>query len=131
MFDEMIYAERALRAGAMGYVNKQQPVQVVLDAMRQVLKGEIFLSSRMTTMLAQRVGNGRKAEDDPTVILSNRELQVYHMIGQGKTTQEIATALELSVKTIETHRERIKMKLGLRNAAELSRSAVVWVLENG
>lgn len=131
MFDEMIYAERALRAGAMGYINKQQPIQVVLEAVRHVLKGEIFLSPRMTTMLAQRVSSGRRPEDDPTVILSNRELQVYHMIGQGKTTQEIAAALHLSVKTIETHRERIKMKLGLRNAAELSRSAVVWALEHG
>jgi len=131
MFDEMVYAERALRAGTMGYVNKQEPTANVVEAIRHVLGGEVYLSPKLAKYLVHRVGGAQSLEEDPVRGLSNREMEVFQMIGHGMTTQEIARRLGLSGKTIETHRERIKVKLKIRNAAELSRKAVVWVLENG
>lgn len=131
MFDEGLFAERALRAGAMGYVNKQQPIDKVVEAIRQVLRGDIFLSEAMTERLLHRVVGGKTLEQDPVATLSNREMEVFQLIGQGKTTQQIARRLDLSAKTIETHREKIKIKLTLKNSAELSRRAVQWVLEHG
>jgi DNA-binding NarL/FixJ family response regulator len=131
MFDEKLFAERSLRAGAMGYVNKQESIDQVVDAIRQVLRGEVYLSSQMTSRLLHRIAGGAFLEQDPIQNLSDRELQVFEMIGRGMTTQQIARKLQLSPKTIETHREKIKTKLNLRNAAELGRHAVRWVLENG
>lgn len=130
MFDESVYAERALRAGAMGYVNKQEPIETVVYAVRQVLQGNVYLSPKMASLIVRQLG-GNPANETPVSVLSNRELEVFTMIGRGMTTHEIARRLNLSPKTIETHRERIKMKMNLRNAAELSRRAVLWVLENG
>ena len=124
-------AERALRAGAMGYVNKQESIETVVDAIRQILRGEMYLSPRMTNLLLRRVGQREPFGQDPIRGLSNRELEVFEMIGKGMTTQQIAGKLDLSPKTIESHREKIKAKLCLANAAELNQRAVQWVLENG
>ncbi len=131
MFDEKLFAERSLRAGALGYVNKQESIDAVVDAIRQVLQGEIYLSSRMTSRLLHRIRGDTALEQDPVENLSNRELQVFEMLGRGLTTQQIARRLCLSPKTVDTHREKIKTKLNLSNAAELSHRAVQWVLENG
>jgi DNA-binding NarL/FixJ family response regulator len=130
MFDEKIYAERALRAGAMGYVNKQESIHQLIAAIRQVLGGEMYLSSQMTRTFLRRVSSGDVLDKDPVQTLSNRELEVFEMIGNAMTTQQIARKLNLSPKTIEAHREKIKSKLNLSNAAELNRRAVQWVLES-
>ncbi|QDU93185.1 response regulator [Lignipirellula cremea] len=130
MHDESIYAERALRAGATGYVNKEVATDKVIEAILQVLSGQVYLSSTMTDDLLHRVVTGATGETSPVDMLSDRELEVFEKIGRGMTTREIAEMLKLSVKTIETHREHIKIKMRLRNAAELTRAAVQWVLEN-
>jgi DNA-binding NarL/FixJ family response regulator len=131
MFDEKIFAERAIRAGAKGYINKQEPVERVLDAVRQVLRGEMYLSPAITRHLLQRLAGSGPLDEDPVARLSDREMQVFHMVGHGVTTQQIARKLGLKPKTVETHREKIKTKLHLRNAAELNCRAVQWVLEHG
>ena len=131
MFDEKLFAERALQAGAMGYVNKKEPIENMVNAVRQVLQGNIYLSAQMTTRLLHRVCNNGKSEGDPIQKLSNRELEVFQMLGNGMTTKQIGGKLDLSPKTIEAHRENIKAKLDLKNGAELNRRAVQWVLENG
>ncbi len=131
MHDETLFAERVLRAGAKGYVTKQEPPEVLVRAIRQVLRGELYLSPRMTSRLLNRVVAGAPTQEDPVQGLSNREVEVYEMIGQGLTIQQIATRLHLSPKTIETHREKIKQKLNVRSSAELNRRAVQWVLERG
>jgi DNA-binding NarL/FixJ family response regulator len=112
MHDESLFAERVLRAGATGYISKQESPEKIIDALRQVLRGEIL-------------------EENPIQSLSDRELEVFEMIGQGLSTKQIAKRLHLSHKTVETHREKIKAKLNLSNSAELSRRATQWVLENG
>jgi DNA-binding NarL/FixJ family response regulator len=131
MHDEMLFAERVLRAGAMGYVSKQEPPDTLLRAVRQVLRGDVYLSPRMTSRMLHRVATGNAAQEDPVHGLSNRELEVYEMIGQGLTIQQIAVRLHLSPKTVETHREKVKQKLNLKSSAELNRRAVQWVLERG
>jgi DNA-binding NarL/FixJ family response regulator len=131
MFDESIYAERALRAGAMGYLNKQVPIETVVEAIRLVLGGGVYLTPRMAAYLVRRMGAQPTAGQSPLDSLSDRELEVFRLIGQGLSTQEIAHQMSLSPKTVETHRDRIKMKMDFRNAAELNRSAVLWLLENG
>ena len=128
MHDEMLFAERSLRAGALGYIPKHEATENLLDAIRQVLRGEIYLTPRMSNRLVH-VLVGKSVDVDPIKTLSNRELEVFEMIGQGLTTQQIAGKLKLSAKTIETHREKIKGKLDLKNSAELNRRAVQWVLE--
>jgi DNA-binding NarL/FixJ family response regulator len=127
--DELLFAERSLRAGALGYLPKDESTEKLLEALRRVLRGEIFLSPRMANRMIHHLV-GQPTEEDPIKSLSNRELEVFEMIGQGMTTQNIARKLKLSAKTIETHREKIKTKLNLKNSAELSRRAVQWVLEN-
>jgi DNA-binding NarL/FixJ family response regulator len=131
MHDENLFAERVLRAGARGYVTKQEPPEVLVRAIRQVLRGELYLSPRMTSRLLNRVVVGASTQEDPVQGLSNREVEVYEMIGQGLTVQQIASRLHLSPKTIETHREKIKQKLNVKSSAELNRRAVQWVLERG
>ena len=131
MHDESLFAERALRAGAHGYINKQAPTEKVIAAMRHVLQGKIYLSPQITDLFLHRFANGDPATAGNSVErLSDRELEVFGLIGQGLSTREIAERLHLSVKTIETHREHIKEKLGLKSGAELSRHAVQWALEN-
>jgi DNA-binding NarL/FixJ family response regulator len=115
----------------MGYVNKQEPLEIILRAVRQVLHGEVYLSLRMTKIMLQRLGSGKLMDEDPMASLSNREIEVFRMVGQGITTRQIARQLGVKPKTVEANREKIKSKLGLKNAAELTRSAVQWVLENG
>lgn len=131
MHDESLYAERTLRAGALGYVNKEEPGNVMIDAIRQVLRGEIHLSSNMVDRVLHRVAHGEGQLQRPSIEnLSDRELEVFEFIGRGLTTRQIAGKLHLSVKTVETHREHIKTKLNLKNSTELTRHAVRWILEN-
>lgn len=130
MHDESLFAERTLRAGALGYINKQESPDKIIDAIRRVLCGEIYLSSRMASRLLHRIAVGEPLEKHPIEKLTDRELEVFEMIGQGLSTKQIARKLGLSHKTIETHREKIKTKLNLKNSAELSRHATQWVLEN-
>jgi len=131
MHDEALFAERALRAGALGYVNKQEAPAKVVEALRQVLAGKVYLSGTMTERLLKRAAGGAETGGRlPSETLSDRELTVFDMIGQGLATREIAERLHLSIKTVETYREHIKAKLGLKNSAELGRHAAQWVLEN-
>ncbi|MBI1914685.1 MAG: response regulator transcription factor [Planctomycetes bacterium] len=131
MHDEALFAERSLRAGAHGYINKQEATDKVVHAIRQVLAGKVYLSGAMTERMLQRATDGDTVEAQlPSERLSDRELTVFQMIGEGLGTREIAERLHLSIKTIETYREHIKAKLGLKNSAELGRHAAQWVLEN-
>lgn len=130
MHDEKTFAGRALRAGALGYINKRESIRKVIDAVRQVLQGEIYLSPQMAKHLLHRAAVGEPLDHEPTETLSNRELEVFEMIGQGMNTQQIARKLGLSPRTIETHRKNIKTKLNLQNSAQLSRRAFQWVQEN-
>jgi len=131
MHDESLFAERALRAGAHGYINKQEATDKVVHAIRQVLGGKVYLSGAMTERMLQRATDGDVLDvQSPSERLSDRELTVFQMIGEGVGTREIAERLRLSIKTIETYREHIKAKLGLKNSTELGRHAAQWVLEN-
>lgn len=128
MHDEAVYAERSLRAGARGYVTKQQLDDTVLVAIRQLLAGETYMSDRLKARLAEKYLAGRTLEEDsPLDALSDRELQVFRLIGQGRSTRQIAESLNLSIKTIESHCAHIKQKLTLESAAELAQSAIRWV----
>ena len=128
MHDEAVYAERALRAGARGYVTKQQLDDTVLAAIQRVLGGEMYLSDKLKARLAAAyLGARTLVADSPLQALSDRELQVTQMLGQGLSTRKIAAALHLSIKTIESHREHIKQKLRLNSATELARFAIRWV----
>jgi DNA-binding NarL/FixJ family response regulator len=131
MFDEQIFAERALRAGAMGYINKRQAIEKVVEAIRQVLNGDMYLSPQMTNLFLRRVGGRKPLEEDPIGRLTDRELEIFEMVGRGMTTRQIAGKLGISPNTVESHREKIKTKLDLKNAAQLAQRAVQWVLENG
>ncbi len=126
MHDEVLFAERALRAGAAGFIGKQEPPEKMVEAIRQVACGEIWLSPRMAGRLLARIGSPSASPEDVLSALSDRELQVFEMIGRGLSTAQIATQLDVSIKTVETHRQRIKVKLGLRTGAELNRYAVQW-----
>ena len=127
-YDESLFAERALRAGADGYINKQEAQEKVIDAIRVLLRGERYLSAEMTQRLLGQALSG-KPDRHGVANLSDRELEIFRLIGLGKSTRSIAQQLHLSVHTIETHRENIRAKLDLRNAAELMQRAVQWVLE--
>ena len=130
MHDESLYAERALRAGAMGYLNKGENRETLLGAIRQVLRGKLYLSPRMSERLLHRFVLNDQEPDRPAIeSLSDRELEVFQLIGEGLTTRQIASRLHLSPKTIETYREHIKAKLNLENSSELIRAAVQWCLE--
>ena len=127
MHDESLYAVRALRAGAAGYVMKQEATEKVLTAIRQVLNGEIYLSERMEKKMMHQLVGGRTARTgSPIEDLSDRELEVFGLIGQGHGTRQIAEELHLSIKTIESHRAHIKEKLNLKNATELVQHAIQW-----
>jgi len=130
MHDEALYAERVLAAGARGYVNKQEAQDKIILAIRQVLAGKVYLSERMTERMISGMVDGNSEKRD-IESLSNRELQVFELIGQGTSTSKMAEHLNLSVKTIETHQAHIKRKLGLSSAHELTQRAVRWVLEQG
>ncbi len=129
MHDEVLYADRALRAGAMGYVSKQEAAEMLLDAVRHVLRGGVYMSPEMRARILARAPGEPKGDGSPVASLSDRELEVFEAIGTGRSTREIAEQLHLSVKTIETHRENIKRKLGLAGNIELIQRSCRWVLE--
>jgi DNA-binding NarL/FixJ family response regulator len=132
MHDESLYAERVLNAGALGYVNKQEAMDKVIEAVRHVLAGRVYLSSAMSDRMLRRLTNDNQPpERSPIETLSDRELEVFEMIGRGLKTSEIALRLHLSGKTVESHREHIKDKLRLKTGAELIRYSIQWVLEQG
>jgi DNA-binding NarL/FixJ family response regulator len=127
MHDESLYAERLLRSGAHGYVGKDAPAAAMLNAMRTVLAGRIAVSEAMSQQLVRRAVDGNARPD--LARLSQREFEVFSLIGGGMTTREIAAQLQVSPKTVETHRERIKQKLGIGGANELTVRAVRYRLE--
>jgi DNA-binding NarL/FixJ family response regulator len=128
MHDESVYAHRALRAGASGYIMKQEGTEKVLQALRRVLQGEIYLSDRLGNRMLHSLVNGRSpASGSPIEDLSDRELEVFNLIGHGYGTRPISEKLHLSIKTIESHRAHIKEKLNLQNASELVHHAIQWV----
>ncbi len=129
---ETLYAERCLRAGALGYIQKDEAMDKLMEAIHSVLEGKVYLSSAMTEKMLQRtIGYGRKEESrSPLDTLADREMEVFRLIGEGVKTSEIAARLHLSIHTIETYRDRIKTKLDLQNGSELTRFATQWVLEN-
>lgn len=126
--DESVYAEIAFRAGALGYLMKGEAVEKILTAIRRVLSGSIYVSdAQAARMLQQQVRGHNSMQESPVKALSDRELEVFQMIGQWKKTKEIAAQLHLSVKTIEYYREQIKRKLNLKSAADLTHHATAWV----
>ena len=127
--DEETFAGRVLRAGAMAYVSKRESMSEIVKAVRQVLRGEVYLSPHMTTCLLQLAAVGKALDQDPLRTLSNRELQVFELIGRGESTVQIAEKLGVSPKTVESHRKVIKTKLNLPTSAQLSRRAFQWVQE--
>jgi len=128
MHDELHYAERALRAGASGYVMKRETSGRVLEAIRTLLAGQVFVSPAVSTQMAGKMmGSGRRASQSPIERLSDRELEVFLRLGQGQETRRIAEELHLSLKTIHTHCAHLKEKLGLENATALMLEAVRWV----
>lgn len=130
MHDESLYAERALRAGANGYITKREPAGEVLAAIRRVRQGEVYLSEKMTAgVLRTLPGGGVKTVPQPIDRLTDREIEVLETIGRGRTTREIAAALQIGVATVDTYRARIKEKMNFRNAVELQHFATRWLRE--
>jgi DNA-binding NarL/FixJ family response regulator len=126
--DESLYAERALRAGAKGYIMKQEAAEKLVSAIRKVLSGQIYVSDKMAAKMMRKLVNGRNEPGaSPVDSLSDRELEVFRLIGQGLGTRQIAQQLFLSMKTIETYRAHIKEKLNFADAAELLQYAIQWV----
>lgn len=126
--DENVYAEIAFRAGALGYVMKQSALEQIPTAIRRVLDGQLYVSEALAArMLQQRIRGNVPARQWPVDALSDREFEVFQMIGQWKKSKEIAAELHLSVKTVEYYREQIKKKLNLKSGAELTRLATTWV----
>jgi DNA-binding NarL/FixJ family response regulator len=131
MYPENLYAERALRAGAQGYLHKGQATGEILKALRTVLEGKIYLSGNQSDQLLQRlIGAGKNSDRLPVDSLSDRELEAFELMGHGQTTEQIAEKMYISPKTVETFRARIKEKLGLKNISELTQRATRWVVEN-
>lgn len=128
MHDESLYAERALRAGAKGYIMKHEATERVITAIRRVLAGQIYVSDTMAAKMVSKLATGAAAQNiSPVERLSDRELEVFRLIGEGHKTRDVADKLHLSVKTIETYRAHIKEKLGFKDGNELFRFAVEWV----
>jgi DNA-binding NarL/FixJ family response regulator len=128
MHEESLYAERALRAGAMGYVMKNEPAKTVIAAIHSVLRGEMYLSRKMSSSVISKFMRGETEQPmSPLEILSDRELEVFRMLGQGKGTRQIAQDLGLTIPTIQSFRNRIKEKLHLKTAPELVLHAINWV----
>ncbi len=126
MQDETLYAERVIRAGAHGYITKQEATRNILKAIRHVLAGNVFLSPELSGEILSRMLGRSKATVRSHDLLSDRELQVFELVGQGFSTRQIAEQLGLDVKTVETYRGRIKEKLELKDASELLRKAIAW-----
>ena len=127
MHDESIYAERALRAGAQGYIMKQEASERVLLALRRILSNEIYVSERISNRMLQRfIGGAAQSRPSSVADLTNRELEVFRLIGEGHSTRQIAEQLHISVKTVESYQAHIKEKLSLRSARELMQHAIQW-----
>jgi DNA-binding NarL/FixJ family response regulator len=132
MHAEKLYAERVLRAGAKGYVSKQESPAEVVEAIRKVLDGHIYTSERVTETILKRLGRADKAVQPSGVdLLSDREIEVFQLVGRGLNSREIAGQLNLGATTVDSYRARIKEKLGIRNAAELYQRAAQWLAESG
>lgn len=127
MHDEAFYAERALRAGALGYVMKRETSGKVIAALRQVLKGEVYVSAAIASNAAERFVRSRSSGTSPLDALTNREIEIFRMIGMGRENRRIAEELHVSLKTVQAHCANIKDKLGFENATILMREAVKWV----
>jgi DNA-binding NarL/FixJ family response regulator len=127
MHDESLYAERALRAGAKGYITKHEASANVMVAIRQVLSGEIYLKPHFMSSILNRITNGSSVTAQPIDRLTDRELEVFELIGRGQTTREIGARLRLGLTTVDTYRARIKGKLNLENAARLHSEASRWL----
>ncbi len=129
---DSLYAPRALQAGALGYINKRHATSRIAEAIRRVREGRVFLSEETADqMLTSAINGRRQLRVCGAEALTNRELEIFRLIGQGLTTSQIAESLHRSVNTIESHRTKIKEKLGAKTASELNRAAVQWMLENG
>jgi DNA-binding NarL/FixJ family response regulator len=128
MHEESIYATRVLKLGANGYISKQEASAQIVEAIRRVLTGEIYVSPSLTQKMLHDIDHSLPGDIDQ---LTDRELQVFNLIGEGLKTSAIAERLRISVKTVESHREKIKHKLGLASGADLSRHAIQWTLEHG
>jgi DNA-binding NarL/FixJ family response regulator len=130
MYPDALYAERALRAGALGYINKEQTTGRIVEAIRRIRDGKIYLVEETAERLLGQAVGGRKLKAPGVESLSDRELEVFRLIGQGMSSSQIAQRLHRSPYTVEAHRQKIKSKLNLKTAAELNRAAVQWMLEN-
>jgi DNA-binding NarL/FixJ family response regulator len=126
MHDEYVYAERALRAGARGYLMKREAAKKVIHGIRTVLTGQLFVSEKVATLMTERFVEGRAIQVSPVELLSDRELEVFQLLGQGQTTRQIAEHLHVGFKTVQAYCARIKEKLQLANATELLRAAMQW-----
>lgn len=132
MHDESLYAERAIRAGAKGYITKDEASDKVMSAIRKVMAGEVYLSESMTSRILKNLTDGKSFfEGSALNRLTDRELEVFQLIGKGKTAREIAETLHLGLTTIDTYRARIKEKLNIKNATELVHHATEWVRSQG
>jgi DNA-binding NarL/FixJ family response regulator len=131
MHDESLYAERVLRAGARGYVMKREATKQIIPAIRHVLEGKLFVSDKFLASMTERLVEWNAAGETPVGQLSSRELEVFQMIGRGMETRQIAEAMHISFKTVQSFCARIKDKLMLANATELLREAVLWQEANG
>lgn len=129
LHDEELYAERVIRAGASGYLNKNAPPELLIQAVRRVLEGKMYCSEKTAERMLRNLSGPRpRQNDDPIRRLSDRELEAFELIGRGKTTHQVAEAMSVSHKTIDTYRQRVKLKLGVENNSELARLAVEHVM---
>ena len=132
MHDEYTYAVRCLKAGAKGYIMKQEGTEKILEAIRCVLNGQTYLSPTMTQATVEQLGAGKAASgSNPVDALSNRELELFQLTGQGKEISEIARIMNISPRTVEVHRSHIKKKLGLRTSTDIFQMAYDWLRQNG
>lgn len=130
MHEERLYAERALRAGARGYISKQEPIAEVVKAIHKVLDGQIYVSERVSGAVLERLGVvGSVVGPSGMDTLSDREIEVFQLVGHGLNSREIGKQLKLSISTVDSYRARIKIKLGIKNAADLYQCAAVWLVE--
>lgn len=128
MHDESLFAERALKVGARGYIMKQEAIEKMMEAIRKVLRGELYVSERVSANIVKRFVDGKAdGMSSPEELLSDRELEVFQLIGQGFATRQIADQLHVSIKTVEAYRANIKEKLNLKNATELIKHALHWI----
>jgi DNA-binding NarL/FixJ family response regulator len=131
MHDETLYAERVIKAGGRGYIMKQEGPEKIVQAIRKVLFGGISVSESISTQILDAMSGGKSGTSSSVSTLTDREFEVYRLLGQGKEPHEIARTLHLSIKTVDTHRAHIRQKLGLRNATELIHHATRWTAEQG